>query len=243
MHPAHPGDDVVHLRLVGRVDRQQALDLGPAGLVARVRRVVAELRVLDQVPDDVDAEAVDAAPSQKRSTSCIASRTCGLRQLRSGCSLQEGVVVVLAGRLVEGPGRPAEIAEPVVRRRAVGLGDRARCTSRASGSVRDERLSRNQGCWSEVWFGTKSRMTFSPLAVRLGDQAVEVGERAEERVDVAVVGDVVAEIGHRRGIDRRDPDGVDAEPDEIVEPLADAGEVADAVAVACPGRSADRSGR
>ena len=60
-HAAHAGDDVVHLRLVGRVDLQQALDLGPAGLVAGIRRVVAELGVLDQVPDDVDAEAVDAA--------------------------------------------------------------------------------------------------------------------------------------------------------------------------------------
>ena len=58
--------------------------------------------------------------------------------------------------------------------------------------------------------------------MRLGDQPVEVGERAEDRIDAAVIGDVVAEIGHRRRIDRREPDGVDAEPGEVVEPLADA---------------------
>ena len=35
--------------------------LGVAGLERRVRRVVAELVVLDQVPQHVDAEAIDAA--------------------------------------------------------------------------------------------------------------------------------------------------------------------------------------
>jgi hypothetical protein len=33
--------------------------------------------------------------------------------------------------------------------------------------------------------------------VRLGDQPVDVLERAEDRVDVAVVRHVVAEVGHR----------------------------------------------
>ena len=37
-----------------------------------------------------------------------------------------------------------------------------------------------------------------PRAWQLRDQLVEVRERAEDRVDVAVVGDVVAEVGHRR---------------------------------------------
>ena len=43
----------------------------------------------------------------------------------------------------------------------------------------------------------------------VGDQRVEIGERPEERIDVAVVRDVVAEVGHGRRIERRDPDGVD----------------------------------
>ena len=65
----------------------------------------------------------------------------------------------------------------------------------------------------------------------LGDQPVEVGEGAEDRVDVAVVGHVVAEVGHRRAEERREPDGVDAEPRQVVEARRDAVEVADAVAV------------
>jgi hypothetical protein len=44
--------------------------------------------------------------------------------------------------------------------------------------------------------------------MRLGQQAVEVVQGAEQRIDVAVVGDVVAEVGHRRLEERRDPDRV-----------------------------------
>ena len=48
--------------------------------------------------------------------------------------------------------------------------------------------------------------------VRLRDEAVEVLERAEERIDTGVVRHVVAEVLHRRGIDRREPQRVDAQP-------------------------------
>jgi hypothetical protein len=41
--------------------------------------------------------------------------------------------------------------------------------------------------------------------VRLGQQRVEIIERAEQRVYVGVVRDVVAEIGLRRAEDRRQP--------------------------------------
>jgi hypothetical protein len=41
-----------------------------------------------------------------------------------------------------------------------------------------------------------------------------------------VVGDVVAEVGHRRRVERREPHGVDAEPVEMIEVLLDAGQVA-----------------
>ena len=61
---------------------------------------------------------------------------------------------------------------------------------------------------------------------------VEVGERAIDRIDVFVVGNVVAEIDLRRGIAGRDPDGVDAELLQVVELGGDAGQIADAVIVA-----------
>jgi hypothetical protein len=66
---------------------------------------------------------------------------------------------------------------------------------------------------------------------RAGAQGVEVVERAEERIDVDVVGDVVAGVVLGRRVERREPDRVDAEVGEGVQPRGDAGQVADAVAV------------
>ena len=70
-----------------------------------------------------------------------------------------------------------------------------------------------------------------PEAVGLGKQRVEVGQAAEERIDVAIVGHVVAEVLHRRGEERRQPDPVDAEAGDVVEAAGNARQIADAVAV------------
>ena len=55
--------------------------------------------------------------------------------------------------------------------------------------------------------------------VDVGEQLVEVRQGAEDRVDVPVVGDVVAVVVLRAALDRRQPDHVDAEQREVVEPL------------------------
>ena len=70
-----------------------------------------------------------------------------------------------------------------------------------------------------------------PRACSAGDELVEVGQGAEHRVDVLVVGDVVAVVVLRRAVDRGEPDDVDAQRGEVVEPADDAAQVADAVAV------------
>mgnify|MGYP003349334899 CR=1 FL=1 len=62
-------------------------------------------------------------------------------------------------------------------------------------------------------------------------EVVEVGERAELGIDIAVVADVVPEVPHRTAEERRDPDGIHPEVGEVVEVPSDASEVADAVAV------------
>jgi hypothetical protein len=64
-----------------------------------------------------------------------------------------------------------------------------------------------------------------------GDQRVEVLKRAEHRIDSGIVTDIVAEIAHRRGKERRDPNRVGAEVGDIGEAPGDAGKVADAVTV------------
>ena len=73
-------------------------------------------------------------------------------------------------------------------------------------------------------------MTRMPRRVGLREHLVEVGQRAEQRVDVAVVGDVVAGVLLRRALERAEPQRVDAERGEVVEARRDAGEVADPVA-------------
>ncbi len=59
----------------------------------------------------------------------------------------------------------------------------------------------------------------------------EIAERAVAGIDAVIVGDVVAVIAARRGLERHQPDRGDAEPVQIVEPAQQALEIADAVAV------------
>ena len=75
-----------------------------------------------------------------------------------------------------------------------------------------------------------------PTAMRLLEEAIEVRERAEDRIDVLVVGHVVAEVGHRRAVEGGDPDRVDSERRrrsviQVIEAASDAREIADAVTV------------
>ena len=69
-------------------------------------------------------------------------------------------------------------------------------------------------------------------AVRFFEKRLEVVQRAVLRIDVRVVGDVVTIVLQRRGKERQQPDRRDAQVLDVVEPLGQAAEVADAVAVA-----------
>ena len=52
------------------------------------------------------------------------------------------------------------------------------------------------------------------------DEVIETLERAENRIDVPVVRDVITEVMHWRGKDRRNPDRIHAKPDEVVQSSA-----------------------
>jgi hypothetical protein len=60
---------------------------------------------------------------------------------------------------------------------------------------------------------------------------IEIYHRAERRIDGAVVGNVVAEIGHQAFLDRRQPYRIDAELAQVVDSLQKTGEIALAVTV------------
>jgi hypothetical protein len=69
------------------------------------------------------------------------------------------------------------------------------------------------------------------VGVQFGNHLVEVGERAQARIDVAVVVDVVAAVGECGRVERAEPNRVDAERSEVADSGGDAGQVPDAVAV------------
>jgi len=64
------------------------------------------------------------------------------------------------------------------------------------------------------------------------EHRVEFVKSSEDGIDVAVVGDVVAKVGHRGRVDRGEPESGDAEIDKVIKALADAREVAYAIGVA-----------
>ena len=63
-------------------------------------------------------------------------------------------------------------------------------------------------------------------------EAAEIRERAEIRIDLTIIGDVVAVVAPGRGIERKQPQRGDAEVLQIVELLGQSFEIADPVVVA-----------
>ncbi len=70
-------------------------------------------------------------------------------------------------------------------------------------------------------------------AARVGrsDQLAHVGDRAVVRVHAAVVGDVVAVVASRRGVEGQQPDRIDAQVGDVVELGNQPGQIAHAVVV------------
>ena len=174
--------------------------------------------------------------NQNRSTSSKASATSGCPQSRSGCSG--------ANRCrYHWPARPSASvirlhAEPPKALIQLFGGSspasprpsRKKYRARSGDPGGAASAARNHGCWSEVWLATTSTITRMPRAWTR--RATRRRPRAcRTWVDAAVVADVVAAVGERRGVPGSDPQGVDAERLQVGEPGQQAGEVAVAVAV------------
>src|SRR6478672_50845 len=131
------------------------------------------------------------------------------------------------------PGRAAEHGRPVVRREV------------ASGALpiaEDESRSLSTSglggqCFLEprVLVGEVVRDEFDrysdPPCVRGGNQRVKVGNRAEYRVDIRRVRNVVPAVSTGRRVERAEPQGVDSELLQIVQPIPKPDQVAEAIAV------------
>ena len=186
--------------------------------------------VLGDHPQDVDPEPVDAAREPEPEVVEHRRPHRGVAPVQVRLLRQERVIPVLAGRLVERPGRAAELGNEVVGRAAVGRRIAPHVPVAMRGAARRARVEEPRVVRRGV-VGDEVQQDPDPALVCRGDQRVEVRQGAEHGIDVAVVGDVVAEVAHRRPEDRRQPDGVDAEPGEVVQPADQAPQVTDAVPV------------
>jgi len=175
------------------------VDAGPVLVVARLGgHVVREFGVLADLDDGVEAQAVDAAVQPEAQGVVHGGLDLGVVPVEVRLLRGEGVQVVLTGGLVEGPGGAdgAEGGLPVVGRPAVGggvapdvpiaLGARA-----ARAGLQEPRVLLG----GVVRHPVEDDLQAAGVGVR--EEGVEVVERAERRLDVAVVADVVPEVRHR----------------------------------------------
>jgi hypothetical protein len=240
----HGGADLVeHFAVLGQVRvADAALEVGRVGPVMRRtlvhghRRIVAQLRVMQVRVRHVETEAVDAAVQPEGQHVDRGLARLGVVKIDLGLLLQELVEVILATQRMIRPGRTAEDAEPVVRRRAV--------LARVGPDIPVGLLAIT-GLQAFLEPGMKIARVGKDLveddlqaaAVGFGDEMLEIGHRAHLRRDAVEVGDVIAEVAVGRWMDGRQPDGIDAQPGNVVELRADALQVADTVRIAVAERA------
>ncbi len=195
-HGAPAPPHVVHLGLVPgeRVDR-----VAGAGVGLRVRGV-GQLRVLEQAGRDVDAEAVGAAVQPEAQGALELGGDLGIAPVPVRLFGREHVQVPLAGPAVRfgdaGPGGAAEHGVPVVGRlRAVRSAAVGEVEAGAFGAARSGGEGRAEpGVLVGAVVGDDVQQHLDAEPAGGGHQQVELREVAEERVDVAVVGHVVAVV-------------------------------------------------
>ena len=219
----HLGEELVQSRAVGDgpLPRDVAMSLE--------RHAVGQRRVLGDQVDDVHPEAVDTPVDPPAHHRVDGLADLFVLPVQIGLLAREDVQVVLATAVVVLPGGAGENRLPVV-----GLGAVARRPPPVPvplGRVRVARLLEPRVLVRGV-VDHEVHHDLDVAVVGRGDHLVEVCERAEQPVDVLVVADVVAVVVHRGGVDRRQPQHVDAEPLQVVQARRYAGDVAHTVAVA-----------
>ncbi len=221
------GVDLLHVVAVDQrvvpVDRHR-VEFGPR------RQRLAE--VLGEHVGHVDAEAVHPAVAPEPQRREEVGAHLGVRPVQVGLRHVEVVEVPLTvGDPL--PRRPAEHRHPVRGRfGAVGTGALAEDVPLARGGA----ATGGQGLLEpRVLVGGVVRHDVDDDAdavrVQLRDQLVHVGQGPQPRVDVAVVGDVVAPVGEVGGVEGAEPDGIHPQFGEVRNPRGDAGDVTEAVAV------------
>ena len=225
---AHGTDDAMHFRLISGVDMIEAED-GRAAAPVRVGWLVTQGGVLDHEPDDVHTEAVDAALEPDAHFAQHGLKHGRVSVVEFGLVAVELVQIVLARCGIQRPGGAAKVGEPVVGWAAIGSGVApdvpVALWIRAAGAALHK-----PGVLVGGVVGHKVEQHLHVAGVCAVQQLREVIDRAEDGFNAGVVGHVVAEIVHGRGVDGREPEGVDVNALEVIEALDNALQIADAIA-------------
>ena len=208
---AHLLQKFVRSRAVGIEAAAVAIRIGRKGLVFG-----------DQI-DHVEAQAVDAAigPELAHFFQLRAHRRVFPIQVRLLNREQMQIVLLAFG--VPLPGVTAKFRAPVVGRR--GGFTVAPDIELAIRTLFIERFAEPRVFGRSV-VQHHIQHNADPASVRLSDQFVEIVQRTVGWVDSGIVGDVVAIIHLRRDVERRQPDGVNAELLQIVEAGGHAAQIA-----------------
>jgi hypothetical protein len=193
--------------------------------------LIAEMAGFNQVRDSVQAETVHA-PIEPEAHGIEHGRLdFRIAPVQVGLAVEEEVIVVLAGGRVQGPGRTSEDRAPVVRRLAGGAPispDVPVAAGMRPAGARFLKPAMLVRCVVEHQIQDDP----DAAAVRFVEQALEVLQGAVLRRDGGVVRDVVAAVELWGRVVRREPDGVDSQVGQVVQPGGDSGQVTDAIVVA-----------
>ena len=206
-------------------------------VVRRALRQVTIRQVLDEGVSNVDAEAVDSAVTPELNRLLEVGADLGVVPVPVRLFRREQVHVPLTGGAVRfGDARPrgrAEVARQFAGSdlavRALAVAEDVTVALGRTGS-RLERLLEPHVVGPAV-VGDDIDDEADLRLVKFVNQLVEFGQRADARVDVAVVVHVVATVSERRGIERAHPHRINTERCEVRNFGDDSAKVTDSVAV------------
>ena len=164
------------------------------GAVSRARARRSSGSLTSRAAESI-ADAGDASVEPEAEDVLVLGPDVGMRPVEIGLLGREQVQVPLAVRRTRVQAEPPKIdCQPLGGGRAVRTAIPAgtRSAPAPASPAGDASASRNQACWFETWFGTTSTIVRIPSSRASAISCLGLLERAERRVDRAVVDDVVA---------------------------------------------------
>ena len=196
-----------------------------------IGRIVRQRCVVQIGIGDVQSKSVRAARQPMFQHVERSPARASIAPVQLGLLAQEFVMVMLAARRLIRPGRSAERRQPVVRRRSVGACGSAQTYQSdfapPAPAIGEPGMFVRRVAENFVDDDSSARAHARPFK-----QRVEIGQRAVVGMNAFIVRDVIAPVAVGRGMDRRQPDRIDAQLRDVIELGDQAGEIALPVAIA-----------